>query len=202
MAVVDCILQHNGVILTDFPLRDDTWTNLHGGCCVDCKHQEDGTPFAPATGSDAFCKGLHEKCYYPKGQCPNHHHSHSEFKNIKEPVLLASILAAFQLPITEMGQQTNEIDVGGAENDGFEYDGDFGAPQEATQEATPTAQQEEGESSCQDPKLIKIGAILRIRSDLQYSRSDLQYNRNPSSSDEDTFWVRCCGAFCFGLFQH
>ena len=199
MAVVDCILQHNGVILTDFPLRDDTWTNLHGGCCVDCKHQEDGTPFAPATGSDAFCKGLHEKCYYPKGQCPNHHHSHSEFKNIKEPVLLASILAAFQLPITEMGQQTNEIDVGGAENDGFEYDGDFGAPQEATQEATLTAQQEEGELFCHDPKLIKIGTILRIRSDLQYSRSDLQFQTH---SDELIFWVRCCGAFCFGLFQH
>ena len=64
-------MQHNGVLLADFPLRDGTWTNLHGGCCVDCVTQEDKTPFAPATGSDAFCPGLHEKCYYPKGQCPN-----------------------------------------------------------------------------------------------------------------------------------
>ena len=70
--VVDCILiNKSGKRLSSFPLTDQSWVNLEGGCCVECIEKEDGSVFEPAEGSDKFCRGDVDKCYHPGGQCPN-----------------------------------------------------------------------------------------------------------------------------------
>ena len=70
--VVDCILiNKNGKRLSSFPLTDQSWVNLEGGCCIECIKKEDGTVFEPAAGSDKFCRGDIDKCYHSSGQCPN-----------------------------------------------------------------------------------------------------------------------------------